>query len=80
LSLYYIINYIEESPKFLYNQKKYDESREVLKRIAATNGIQMFDFRFEDESDSPTMTKQVLYDPAEETSLINSTRGNSPNN
>ena len=64
LSLYYILYHIEESPKFLYNQKKYQESRRVLQKIASTNSIHLIDFRFEDET-----SKQ---ETIEEHSLINS--------
>jgi len=43
-----------------------------LRKIASTNGIRLFEFRFEDEDDSPKTTKQALYDPVEETSPLNS--------
>ena len=68
---------MHESPKFLYNQKKYREARKVLEEIAQSNGIKMKEFRFMEEEDTPNMIKKISLDPVEEqSSLINNQGGN----
>jgi len=35
----FILVFVPESPKFLFNKKKYDQARETLRAVAAFNDI-----------------------------------------
>ena len=36
-----MVQFIPESPRFLYANKRYDEAREVLKKVAKFNGVKI---------------------------------------
>jgi hypothetical protein len=50
--LLFAINYLEESPKFLYNKGRYTEARQTLCKIAMFNGVVFNDsFTFDVEEE-----------------------------
>lgn len=51
-----------ESPKFLYNKKRYDEARESLRTVAYYNGINDYDtnFMFDKEVGSPDAEEDAV--------------------
>jgi len=55
ISFVYSASFFVESPKFFYNQGRYDEARESLEKIANFNGVTQYskDFIFDNEEPIP---------------------------
>ena len=47
--LVYCIRYLDESPRFYYNVKKFTEARDVLNKIAQYNSVKLENFTFDEE-------------------------------